>query len=134
MEYNQKLQEAVSSLIQHSLEMFDKGASFLSEEIPEVVHQLLYWEFTRNIITTIIGIALLGILFYLIITSNKRIIEYRKSNRYDDGFSYLMFFFVSIFGGIPAILFCISLINLTWLKILIAPKIFLIEYAASFLK
>ena len=41
---NEQLQQAISQLITMSLVAIDKGATFLSGQIPDVIQQLLLWK------------------------------------------------------------------------------------------
>lgn len=131
---NEQLQSAIASLISKAIEATEKGAEFLSAEIPDVVNQLLMWHLVMNA-TMFIGALILAGIF---ITLDYKVFKYvwsKDHNEYDwePNFygGYLgLGSLIRIFVFIPV---SISF-NLTWLQIWIAPKIFLIEYAAKLVK
>lgn len=139
MEINNTLQEAVTSLINHSLQAFEKGASFLQEEIPQVVQQLLLWEAIQSFLAFISGLIILCLLIYF----NYR--QYKFWNKdvdnvYNGGKLKMIQTDVGVFSlfnllqTIPLFIVGELITNITWLKIWIAPKLFLIEYAAKLIK
>lgn len=119
------MKETLNEILQRMMATVDKGIDFLSAELPEVVMQLLLWHGVYSLVWFSLGLGVMGIcarLFYKL---------WGNPNDWDDeGHTILMGFLgiFSIIGGIVAI--C----NLTWLKILIAPKLYLLEYAASLVK
>ena len=134
---NEQLQLAVSTLIQTSLNAIDKGTTFLSNQIPEVIQQLLLWKAIASFIEFSSGIFIIGGIFAWLIyqykywtttietkwgTTKQRISE-------DNG----PFVILNLSCVIPLI-YGSSCINLIWLQIWIAPKLYLIEYAKDFLK
>ena len=134
---NEQLQLAISTLIQTSLNAIDKGTAFLSNQIPEVIQQLLLWKAVASFIEFSSGIFLIGGIFAWLIYQYKywtttvttpwgtKTIRFEASS---GPFSLL---------NIPLIiplLYGSSCINLIWLQIWIAPKLYLIEYAKDFLK
>lgn len=134
---NEQLQNAVASLINESLSLFEKGKTFLSTEIPDVVQQLLLWHATVSFLYTLMGI---GILLGLTYFDYKQWVFWTTEvkDRYDNLKKRIEgehgpFALLNVFQLLP-IIYAISLFNLTWLQILIAPKIFLIEYAAKLIK
>ena len=121
---NEQLQLAVSTLIQTSLNAIDKGTTFLSNQIPEVIQQLLLWKAIASFIEFSSGIFIIGGIFAWLIYQYK----YWTTTIETDPFVIL-----NLFCIIPLI-YGSSCINLIWLQILIAPKLYLIEYAKDFLK
>lgn len=142
----QELDAALAELITKSLAAMDKGAEFLSEQVPEVVQQLLWWEGVRSFIQFLVGVVILGLMIglplyiYFWLTKEVEIRRYgetRKGPRYEvievtaeAGVIFILGLSVEFIG----LLVSATLLNLTWLKIWIAPKIFLIEYAARMFK
>lgn len=134
---NEQLQLAVNTLIQTSLNAIDKGTTFLSNQIPEVIQQLLLWKAITSFIEFSSGIFLIGGIFAWLIYQYKywtTEIEgtYKsKELRIEEDRGSLSL--LNIFLIIPLI-YGSSCINLIWLQIWIAPKLYLIEYAKDFLK
>ena len=134
---NEQLQLAVSTLIQTSLNAIDKGTTFLSNQIPEVIQQLLLWKAIASFIEFSSGIFIIGGVFAWLIYQYKywtTTIETKwgtkKVRLHDEAGAFSL---LNIFLIIP-LLYGSSCINLIWLQILIAPKLYLIEYAKAFLK
>ena len=134
---NEQLQLAVSTLIQTSLNAIDKGTAFLSNQIPEVIQQLLLWKAIASFIEFSFGIFIIGGIFAWLIyqykywTTTVTTLWGTTKVRFEDDVG--VFSLLNIFLIIPLI-YGSSCINLIWLQILIAPKLYLIEYAKDFLK
>ena len=134
---NEQLQLAVSTLIQTSLNAIDKGTTFLSNQIPEVIQQLLLWKAIASFIEFSSGIFIIGGIFAWLIYQYKYWTVETK-NKWGDTTKRISgdngpFVLLNIFCVIP-LLYGSSCINLIWLQIWIAPKLYLIEYAKDFLK
>ena len=134
---NEQLQLAVSTLIQTSLNAIDKGTAFLSNQIPEVIQQLLLWKAIASFIEFSFGIFIIGGLFAWLIyqykywtTTIETKWETTKQRISGDTGPFVLLNIVCV---IP-LLYGSSCINLIWLQIWIAPKLYLIEYAKDFLK
>ena len=134
---NEQLQLAVSTLIQTSLNAIDKGTTFLSNQIPEVIQQLLLWKAVASFIEFSSGIFIIGGIFAWLIYQYKYWTTTvtttwgdTKKRILDDTGPFIL---LNLFLIIP-LLYGSSCINLIWLQIWIAPKLYLIEYAKDFLK
>lgn len=124
------LLQELKGLVELTREGLAKGAEILQVQAPEVVRQLFRWEFTISLIGCLLFI---GILTATIILLVKEIGKTKEDNSYsffDDPGPYAFPFMV---GGIIS-LFSLLFINLNWLKILVAPKLFLIEYLSGLIK
>ena len=134
---NEQLQLAVSTLIQTSLNAIDKGTAFLSNQIPEVIQQLLLWKAVASFIEFSSGIFIIGGIFAWLIyqykywTTTVTTLWGAKELRFDGEAG--PFSLLNILLIIPLV-YGSSCINLIWLQIWIAPKLYLIEYAKDFLK
>lgn len=120
------IDEALVAIIQKSMDGLDTALSFLSTEIPEVIQQLLLWKTVESFVSMILGILLI----LAVILGNLYI--YKKSKDWD---SYTILWLIwSIPGTLVSAILSgtgTTLLNITWLQILIAPKLYLIEYAAK---
>lgn len=126
---NEQLQQAITKMIEKALSGLDAGAEFLAGEIPDVVMQLMMWHGVYNLLMMVIGIAL--VILWCVVES--KIYKHMVANDAD----HQDWVFSILIGLIPRCVaggVCYSLINLEWLKIWIAPKVWLIEYAASLVK
>lgn len=122
---NEELQTAVTEIINSTISAKD----FLVGQLPEYVEQLLMWHATYSLVMCILGFLLVALICYV----DVRIYRYMKSDEFDKwqrGDAYLGMAVGSFVLMIPAGL----MVNITWLKILIAPKVWLVEYAASLVR
>jgi hypothetical protein len=120
---NETLQKSVSAIIDKGLSSLDTAVSFLSAEIPDLIRQLLLWHMTRAGVVALIT----GVFMY----AYCRLFNFaRKSNFLEDAAPYL---FVGGIAFIIAFIFFVAAV-LDVLQIAIAPKLYLIEYAAGLYK
>lgn len=118
---NEELQKAITELFNSAIQAKD----FLVGELPDYINQLLMWKAVSSGISMLVFvIACIGL-----VVANKKIIQHMKES--DD------------FGMLPPTLMVeamivmvlgIGLFRLDWLKIWIAPKVYLVEYAATLVK
>ena len=101
-----------------------KAADILKEQVPDLVNEIYCWEFTMSIIGFLFGIVMLIGTCYIMHWSNK---DDQKTGKSSGSFGLLLLLFVGIS-------FLIMISNFDWAKILIAPKLFLIEYISDFIK
>ena len=120
--------------LQKTGNVMDKAVDMVIEQTPILVQEILHWYFAYNLIiciTSILGIGLiiwLNVKQYNWVKKQSELPSKQQSEVYNcwtDGV-----FISNIFQIIP-IGFMASMINLTWLKIIIAPRLWLIEYAAN---
>jgi hypothetical protein len=123
---NEELQSAVTSLISGVLSSADKAGDFLAGELPVYLAQLITWYGVYNFILFIAGLVLFSVL---------AIVDYKVGKRMSGVWSDGDFLSCYIMAGSLARLFVYILpfafLNLTWLKIWIAPKVWLLEYMAT---
>ncbi len=129
-------------LLQKASNGIDAAVSFSQAQIPDVVHQLLIWSFVHSALFQVAGFLLLIAAMKLpgfartARNNGERWTSFdgRPNDRYFiSSFYYdICTVFVPIFGSIIGVL--IIAFNFEWLKIWLAPKLFLIEYAASLVK
>ena len=128
-----KLQEALLNILNNVTQSVENGVSFLSEQLPDVIHQLLLWKAVESGIHFVILLALcigLGIAACKFLKAGR---EYKPKNACDDkAIGYFLLFGITLFIACVAFVFASN--QLEWLKILIAPKMYLIEYAAQLVK
>lgn len=125
---NENLQNAVTALIEKSLGALESAQNFLVAEIPDVIQQLLMWKFTISLIY-----FSLGMFFILIFPVIANLIAWKYTKKFEmENDPWL--FTPSLLFSILSVVVGWCMVNLTWLQIWIAPKIFLIEYAAKLIK
>lgn len=121
---DKELQQALAAMLNKTVSGIEAGAQFLQEQLPEVIQQLLLWKAVES-----------GVVFsaFLIATFLSAYCTRR----------FWLWVSEDDSGGEPFVLVPITLTgllllgackSLEWLQILIAPKVYLIEYAASLTK
>lgn len=149
---NEQAQKILADLLQRAVSGVDAAVNFSQSQIPDVIHQLLVWKFTQSVIGQIFSIIIIVCLVIMVNKGlkNKGVKEEKKEWRYETySRSYIghglfydnegditVFCIMSIIASIFMSLAMITLFlnNFDWLQIWIAPKLYLIEYAASLVK
>ena len=124
----ESLNEALATLINQATTGIDASMGFLQAEIPDVIVQLLMWHVVKSGIFCVAGLV---IFYFLARASHKYGIFIKDEIKKDiDGVFLLLPY------GLAHLLYLFPLvwINFTWLQIWIAPKVWLLEYAASLVK
>lgn len=128
---NEQLQESLATLLTKTLQGIDASTAFLKAELPDVIQQILMWYAVSS------GIYMaLGLLILLVwVVCERYCFKYicNKYEEYQEREDCLWYGYIQV-GSLIRILptyLTIKLVNLEWLQILIAPKLWLIEYAAQ---
>jgi uncharacterized membrane protein YdcZ (DUF606 family) len=123
------LQDALTSIITDAASSVKSGISFLSAQVPDVVHQLLVYKMVSYSVTIGLLLALIitFIIYVCIVVKKWDDADYESQNVY------------AVIGGIAGIVTFFSAIFLiqtlyNFLELYFAPKVWLIEYAASLLQ
>ena len=127
---DEKLQAALAELINKANQGVDGAVSFMSAELPDVIHQLLVWYSVKSAIMFAIFIATLAA---WAVAERWAVRVIKGSDASVDDIFILYVLAGSIARLIP-ILIAVCTFSTDWLQIWIAPKIWLIEYAASLAK
>lgn len=130
-------------LLQKAVGGIDAAVSFSQAQIPDIVHQLLVWNFVSSALAMIVGLV---ICCGMPLIARSILIRYGKAKVKDEtwvidqSFDYtksMSFpaFMVLFFCAGAFIISVIVVINsMDWLKIWLTPKLYLLEYAASLIK
>jgi hypothetical protein len=148
---NDQANKILVELLQKATNGIDAAVSFSQAQIPDVVHQLLVWSFVHSFILTVLVLAsIFPVMWFIRIQLRK--VEIGKFT--DEGYSWdrgkPKFSPTLIWnsrGGFSEAMLPLSactigyvfllvevLTNATWLKIWLAPKLYLLEYATSLVK
>jgi len=124
---SQGLEGALVDIIQQVSGGVKQGVDFLQAEIPEVVRQLLVWKLAEATIVFLICSLIVAAWIKGMIIA----VKHDSKNYCSD-----TTFPTALFGGTVAIIAAGIAVSclLTALQIYIAPKVWLIEYAASLVK
>lgn len=127
---NEQLQTILLNLVQRSITALDSGAEFLASEIPEVIQQLLVWKAIESFIWFIFILFLSGMVIYYGGIKGFQLARFHQES--SDGLSYGLWgvlFALAFAATIPSLFY-----QMDWLQILVAPKLYLLEYAAELVK
>lgn len=121
-----KYEELLGKFLQTTLDTADKVGEFAVAQLPDLVQQALNWYFAYGLIQFVAGIALA---IFAIIADVKLLKWVTK-----DGNGDMVFGVWGVLGMIPRVptwVAVFNLVNFQWLKIWIAPKLWLIEFATK---
>ena len=140
---NEQLQKSLADILTKATSGVEAGVTFLSAEVPDVIHQLLMWKLAEALIGTAFAVIILvslvwGFIKYSGVGTQLKDSGGRKITLTHDAYGNLSPYTIFTYGGG---LFAMSIATvctyeglLEALKIYIAPKAYLIEYAALLAK
>ena len=125
-----KTDEQLAEILKKGLEAAEKTGSFVVEQAPDLIQQLIVWKTCEYILLILISV---GLILSIKKWYNSAIKRYGDFDDFIDsvefvGFSIYSIIVIPIFG----IALFYSFFNLV--QILLAPKIWLIEYATNLIK
>lgn len=144
------MNQAAIVLIEKAMSGIDSATGFLQAEIPEYVYQLMLWYGVKNLILFFVGVAIAASSVMLFRVSSRAksnaIDAYKRgeswtrcggignvtSTKYDTVSSGTLGVIALIVGGILSVCFMSNILDT--LQILIAPKVWLVEYASVLIK
>lgn len=137
MDSNELLSKVLAENIQKASDGVGSAIDFTMDQAPEVIQQAIMWQITKSVTAFIISISalLFGVYLLQIARGIQRKNKERKLTRYhsdefEDADGYFIISACIIFFAAPfALMSCMSA-----LKVWVAPKVWLIEYAASLIK
>ncbi len=100
----------------------------LKVQVPDLVNQLLWWEGIRSGLWFLVGIAALIMTIIFFKSINKM---FREDRTVDEDWRVIQAIVTCLFTMVGLVILAK---NLIWLKILIAPKLFLFQYFAEYIK
>ena len=124
---NSNAAEKLSSILNWVEETAKTAEAFAVEQTPLYIQELLAWNFWYSLILFFIGFLSIAIQSFLI---KKMIKWHREGDREDQEFCIIFGIITSIVGFLVLPL-AFFLNNLDWLKITVAPRVWLVEYVSS---
>lgn len=117
----EQLETALVEILNEAAATATGAKEFVLAEAPEVVEQLLMWHATEALIFFSLGLALCAYGVALV----QKGLKLEASEGFEDGIPHFI-------CGVPVGGFGVAFIgaNLHWLQIWIAPKLYVLEYAA----
>lgn len=127
---NEQAQKILIDLMQKASTGIDSAVSFSQAQIPDVINQLLVWNAASSALFQAFAIIFMAFYGWSSLKA-----AHNVSHGPLDEFGDTMCIFWIIGGGVfSLVLFIEFWFNFDWLKIWLAPKLYLIEYAASMVK
>ena len=122
--------QQLAEILKKGLEAAEKTGNFVVEQAPDLIQQLIVWKTCEYIFSILISIAFL---FYIYKWCKSAMKRYGDLNNFIDEPEFFMF---SIYSIVVILMFGTALFTsfFNLLQILLAPKIWLIEYAANLIK
>ncbi|AYL52671.1 MULTISPECIES: hypothetical protein [Citrobacter] len=139
---NDQANKILIELLQKASDGIDSAVSFSQAQIPDVIHQLLVWSSVQSALFQVFGLLfLIGAMklpgFARRARKNGETWTAHDGKPNDEWFiSSFSYDMCTVAAPIAGTIFGILMItlNFDWLKIWLAPKLYLIEYAASLIK
>lgn len=122
----EKSSELLVKMIDFSIQSASDVVEFSKQQIPQVIHELLMWRATNAGIWMLVGILVLIGMWKTFKAINKCV----KDTGDDD--NYIMHIGTAMLAIIGLGFFLPNLLEM--LQILVAPKVYLIEYSADLIK
>lgn len=137
-----ELDAVVAKLLLDSAESVSEAKAFVLSELPDVIQQLLVWHATRSVLLTMLGLFILLTPIMLIWKYGGKgepmpnsLGEYYADTLTHD-YQGKLDLDCLLWLALPISLTTLAgilLINIDWLQIWIAPKLYIIEYARGLL-
>lgn len=125
------LQDALATMITKSIQGVDSAVMFFGKELPEVIQQVLLWEFCKHSLLAVI-LFCIPVAFFVILSKwiKKGLPKDHYGNTGEEYHAYCAF------GGVLSVIAFAFAINqvLDVVKIVVAPKLYLIQYVAEMFK
>lgn len=141
---NEELKQKAAQALSEILDLALKTKDFVIEQAPDVVKQLLAWNFTLSFLSTCVFLTVLGLMIlagrYLWV---RRPFPDCRSTPEEDAAGRNPTDAEWYNRGVACTIWIISALvfilgfgasDLVWLKIWIAPKLFLLDYAATLVR
>lgn len=135
-----KLENALADAIEKANSGIDAATEFVMSELPEVIQQALTWYAIESAIFFCIGLimALFAFKFFksqlLFLKTKEGTARWARWSEHDHDLNGLGMLYVGICAILDLVYICMMIdgvSNWDWIKILVAPKLWLIEYAAK---
>jgi flagellar biosynthesis protein FlhB len=126
-----ELEKCLTEITQGVLNSVDKIKSFSEYQLPEYISQLMTWHVMKSFFSLTISFMFLFITFILIKKTFKLAGCTDEKGEHSESTIIKMIIYVVL--AIVTIVIACANFDLTWLKIWIAPKVWLIDYATGLL-
>jgi hypothetical protein len=126
---NETLQNQIASLLKDAQQAGKDAASFIQEQAPDLVQQLLRWKLVEGIAAFVVGVLCVLATYFLV----KKTFSYIEKDEAYYSTRDVVWVPVGLGGGTLGIFGLCAAHQGVWqvLQVTFAPKIFLIEYVAK---
>jgi len=126
-----KAEEALIQIV----EDISQTREFVIDQVPLVIQELLAWNFWTRLLDFCIGVLIPILLVFAIRYAWRKMHELAEAeNQCCDEDEYFPFFLITFFMSIIFGMMSLVHLNLEWLQIIIAPRLWLLEYAADLVR
>lgn len=122
----EKGSEMLIKMIDFSIQSMSDVVDFGKQQIPQVIHELLMWKATNACVWMAIGVILLILSWVTFKAVNRLVVSEADPD------AYCLHFATGALLILGALFFIPNLLEL--LQIIVAPKVYLIEYSADLIK
>lgn len=133
--FSGSLEAALADMITRATTSAGKATDFLVAEVPEVLEQLVMWYGVKSGLLCLIGV--IGLIFTVrFIKRNSGCGKQKDDGKYrytltHDSYGTVGPHCLALVASLAPFIGFYCLLNLEWLQILIAPKVWLIQYGAE---
>jgi len=129
----EELAKELLNVIQATKEGIAKGADIAFKEVPEIVNEILWFAGLENAVSVIFGIAILTTVIILGTKITKQFCKITDDEEYKLFATGMAIVIGSVITGLILVEgIRPSLMNL--IKVIVAPRLYIIEYLSAFLK
>lgn len=136
------VEEALARLIERATSGINEVVEFSQAQLPDVIEQLLMWNMTESLITFFVPLFFMLLFFTILFCQVKNLLKDMNNNNNNDWFSndglpnthFLCMIGLPACGVIVSFLVMIKISTMVWLQIMIAPKLYLLEYASNLVR
>lgn len=125
---NEELQKQIADILKQAMAVAQHGGQWLSGQVPDVLNQLIAWTITVAAVSAVCLIVMVIITFKV----EKKVRAFMLDDT-DWAPAYAIFIVVMIILYITAGWYMLDTV-LDGIKAFVAPKLFLLEYAAHLIK
>lgn len=149
MSTNERAQEALADLLNMAVDSLEGAQTFAEAQLPDVIEQLLMWKMLESLVVSLMSLGFVAIAIGIPVYTAVRTYRTRQSQGTDHTTHYVVNLWwdkyapsmvsVNLMAGggtvaMIAIFVASFNMNLVWLQIMVAPKFYLLEYAADLMK
>ena len=131
MNMNEKTAELINEILQKGIKAAEITGDFAIEQAPEVIQQLLLWKGIHSFVEWFFIGVVMGVLNWWVL-KKKELPYLSGKDGCSDNWEFGPILIINVLCAFLSLAWLFG--SNDWLKIWVAPKLFLLEYAASLVK